>query len=1013
MKRRVRTAMGLGVLAAAGVWACGNALPVGPEEEEPSGSAGQAIMDGKDDDAATFRSVVHIGGGLSELGCSGTLIGLQTVLTAAHCFTGGTSSRFNTSCDIYAPTQPECRTTPAPVPNLMVSIPDPLATGAPVPDGSAPGDPFGATAYHGDVDGLIINPDWVTANPASPDSGPDIPGTCCGGALPCAQYCGLPYASAIGDIAILHLAKPVPPNFAVPAFSVLAAIAAPQGTAPPWTKGAYPVNLAGLVGGVVMMAGTSGTNNHQGDDWRAYGATTIASLTPPDFGGAAVACTGLNTTPPQLPTLNSINCTNCFLNWTSAPTAPLLADGGACGIPGDSGGPALLGTRGYAIGGISGIVIAGVLSTAPSAGPGCNGGTSGGRYAATWDTSDATRVYPRGTWILRHLEDFDNDGVPDEHDNCKVAPNPDQANCNKDAEDKYGYPNRGDACDPIPCPAAESTGSNVVGTFAGTDAGAVEHGVRRRDALNVEFLASHSATSGAHMGKPVAAYTSETAETGYRYCVNRLGVVCSSSVLVDDVFYPMADGTSAFYRAHLHGTGFEPGGFVETRTYDDSSIDRTWSYQSDYLAWRSAGYIPATATNDGVHGYSTGMTGRFWSHSTSSVGRKSNQHGTGCAVNLSGVGDGDHLSNHYETMAPDARYDANIIGAFTPTPWWWWMVDEDGDPGPDGDPIPAPWLGTRAESALLMSAGGHFAILNHGGKAVVVDAQISARVATLASQGAKFVPSAEPSLAMAPGGYATAPRALAVAANGTDVVAAITRQAGDVGAAGPVIGTTEDFGGASVTRAGGPAARSGFRAAYARSIDTAFIIGGTLGTTTNYAADVWARPVTGSGAWAKLATGTYAPQKVLAATYSFRDARLWILDELVVNRATTARLVRLDLTTGTPIVVGQWTRGTGWDSQWLVADLDGHVLLFSSSASTNRHAVARLRSAGMSSDATIAVERFAVETGFFPFAPTVDVAGYAFPVRSTTPGGLYTYDPGRRTTLPGVAGTLSSVAQML
>jgi hypothetical protein len=583
------------------------------------------------------------------------------------------------------------------------------------------------------------------------------------------------------------------------------------------------------------------------------------------------------------------------------------------------------------------------------------------------------------------------------------------------ARDKNGYPPRGDACDPIPCPATESIATNVVGSFVGTDAGGVERGIRRRDGIGGHWLASHSATSGAHMGRPGPVYAGESAETGYRYCVNVPGVrSCASSLYVNDYSYTQPDSASnPFLRAHVHGPGYEPGGFVETRTYDDTSIARTWRYQTDYLAWRGAGYIPATATNEASYGYSTGMSGRFWAHSESTVGTAGNMHGTGCAVTSAGGANGQHLSNHYETMSPDARYDATIIGSFTPVPWWWWMVDKDGDPGPDGDPLRAPWLGTRAESALLMSAGGHFALLNHGGKAVVIDAQVSARLATLASQGAKFVAASEPSLAMAPGGYATAPRALAVAANGTDVVAAITRQPGDVAATGPFLGTTEDFGGGAVTRTGGPSARIGFRAVYARSIDTAFIVGGTLGTTTTYAGEVWARPVVGTGAWTKLATGTYAPQKVLAATYSFRDARVWILDELVVNRVTTARLVRLDLTTGTPVTVGQWARGAGWDSQWLLVDHDGHVLLFSSSASTNRHAVARLRSAGMSSDPAIAVERFAIEAGLFPFAPTVDVAGYAFPVRSTTPGGLYTYDPGRRTALPGVAGTLSSLSQML
>ena len=869
----------------------------------------------------------------------------------------------------------------------------------------------------GDVDGLIINPDWVTATPASPDSGPDIPGTCCGGALPCAA-CGVQYSSAIGDIAMLHLAKPVPPSFAVPAFSVLAAIAAPQGNAPPWTRGAYPVNLPSLVNNVVMMAGTSSTNNHQGDDWRAYGPTSIASLTPPAYGGAAVPCTGLDG---GVPTTNKLTCTNCLLNWTSAPTLPLMPNGGACGVPGDSGGPALLGTRGYPIAGITGIVIGGVLSTGPTAGPGCNNKTAAGRYAATWDTSDATRLYPRGTWILQHLSDFDGDTVPDDHDNCPVAPNPDQSNCNSDAEEKFGYPRRGDACDPIPCPHARPTVPvNEQRSVTGGGLTTMAHGIVRRDHLTVTPRPSTSTMNGAHMGKLGPRYVPTNVETGYRYCVNRIGLNCALAGVISDSFYPMSDGPTSparpFLRPTLAGPGLA-GSYVETATYDGADRSRTWNYGGDYTSWTSASpaYIPATWTDDPNYGVSTGLTGRFWAHAVTSIGTQAdqNQHGTGCATRLDGTVDGTQLANHYEVLAPDAHYDApTSTPSLNPDPWFWWLVDKDGDPGPDGDAIPGPWAGERGESALFLRADGHTTFLNRGGRAIVIDSQIQARLATLLSQGAKFTGPAEPSLLMAVGGASTRPRAIAVAADGTDVLAGVARQAGTVGANGPVLGTTEDFGGASLVRGGGPAARSAFRAVYARSIDLAFVIGGTLGTTTTFAADVWARPVVGSGAWAKLATGSYSPQKVLAATYSPSDGRLWILDEITVNRLPTARLVRLDLTTGTPVTVGQWTRGTGWDSQWLVADLDGHVLLFSSSASTDRHAVARLHGAGMSSDPTVVVDKLAVESGMFPFAPVVDVVGYSFPTRHTDSSGT-TFDPGRRASLPGTAATLSNLSQLL
>ncbi len=52
-------------------------------------------------------------------------------------------------------------------------------------------------------------------------------------------------------------------------------------------------------------------------------------------------------------------------------------------------------------------------------------------------------------------------------DNCPFGiENPDQANCNRRAEDVLGLPTRGDACDPVPCAAATGASTDLVSQFS-------------------------------------------------------------------------------------------------------------------------------------------------------------------------------------------------------------------------------------------------------------------------------------------------------------------------------------------------------------------------------------------------------------------------------------------------------------------------------------------------------------------------------------------------------------------
>src|SRR5262249_32312330 len=86
------------------------------------------------------------------------------------------------------------------------------------------------------------------------------------------------------------------------------------------------------------------------------------------------------------------------------------------------------------------------------------------KSVVTWDTKlDSGELINTGTWLGSHLADWDQDGTADADDNCPLAPNPSQANCNRDAEDARGVARLGDACDPIPCAETSTKATAFVG----------------------------------------------------------------------------------------------------------------------------------------------------------------------------------------------------------------------------------------------------------------------------------------------------------------------------------------------------------------------------------------------------------------------------------------------------------------------------------------------------------------------------------------------------------------------
>ena len=173
-------------------------------------------------------------------------------------------------------------------------------------------------------------------------------------------------------------------------------------------------------------------------------------------------------------------------------------------------------------------------------------------------------------------------------------------------------------------------------------------------------------------------------------------------------------------------------------------------------------------------------------------------------------------------------------------------------------------------------------------------------------------------------------------------------------------------------------ARVRFRAVYSRATARLFIIGGEDPVTHAPRGDIWYRSIDAGGGWGVVPALEFQPSTLLAATYSFIDGKLWILDSIPKNaNKLVVRLSTVDPMTGKTALVGQWPRLKHYDAHWLLVDHDGSVLLVASSQKLRRHSVFRLKTTG--SGALL----LRTASGFLPWAPVVDLAGYGFVVQDS------------------------------
>ncbi|MCA9624467.1 MAG: thrombospondin type 3 repeat-containing protein, partial [Myxococcales bacterium] len=606
----------------------------------------------------------------------------NVVLTAAHCFT-----QVATRCAPYEYAQPLAPDAGA----FKVTIP-------PIDPNSPPGQPKFLTDYDDTnsrkIDVLAIQPHPARIRNLVED--------CCNGDVTtCSDVCtlksGLKLGHRLHDLALAYLAEPVTD---IAPMDVLLEVAASSETAVP-SIGRYHVDWSALAGTLLGVAGTSASDGDTTGRDRVYGTVSLSSAAYPYPSDAPnqVSLTQFGCDPDTAVNVE-YSCPECTVGTVADPS---------CTVPGDSGGPVFLNATnigGDPIPGFTSSVVAGALKS------GAGSSTCGSawmRHTGTWDAMYTLGGFSvpteNGSWIRARRQDFDNDGVPNETDNCPVAPNPKQENCNVDAEDAKGYPRRGDACDPIPC-AASDVAPPVEVVTASSNNGFVTtiQGRRYQDTFAVLPRASQEFGNGSNMGDAQDSLSVPGVGTHYSFCQrDPVHQVHCGSESIDNGFLDPAEGlpdpSRPYHLARVGPTGATSAGFTnEPVDYPQAPMDRTWHYLDDSALWEQEHWIDPVSGAVVGSGWGTNLDGRFWFHSDTSVGTAAAGSSTGYRVRPDGTTspDDQHLSNHYFPMKPDGAFVRAHVGVLLDWPELWF---------PLCDPLREIWDGFGEERGPIVPLG--------------------------------------------------------------------------------------------------------------------------------------------------------------------------------------------------------------------------------------------------------------------------------------------------------------------
>ena len=256
-------------------------------------------------------------------------------------------------------------------------------------------------------------------------------------------------------------------------------------------------------------------------------------------------------------------------------------------------------------------------------------------------------------------------------DNCPNVYNPDQANCNFEFEEAsiargVSVPILGDACDPVPCPHAQTSvrppNSCVSGPTFYRDV---------QDEIVVRPIGPHR-LDAISRGTTPPAVAIGTLPTKARFCheSKRLGIDCSDpAVLQDNQLFEersaegvlLASPDAPWQRITLREG---PAGPAQLRNsnegfslrYEDGAEHVfVWDYKADDAFWHRTGLdvIGSNVLEDDcsksfLFGPGTCLHGKFWTHADTNIGATAPM-AAGHDVGIHG----NDLANHIFDMAPD------------------------------------------------------------------------------------------------------------------------------------------------------------------------------------------------------------------------------------------------------------------------------------------------------------------------------------------------------------------------
>lgn len=575
-------------------------------------------------------------------------------------------------------------------------------------------------------------------------------------------------------------------------------------------------------------------------------------------------------------------------------------------------------------------------------------------------------------------------------DNCPKLNNPGQENCNSTSEDRQLAEILGDACDPVPCPRFTPLFANV------TPSGPSTEEISKLQTLLFRPIGAHHVETSALAGLEVE---SDIA-TSPRFCLSvpSQNIDCFAPLAISDDWLgtSLTTGAIAGTRAQetldhwWHRTTVDmylpdmAQGVVEYKT--GNLFPKPWSWIADFDYWRGtfwgAPWFPDPNVPQGLNPTYAKPTGRFWMHGHSTLGTPANAGAGVHHLAQNPAMPAFMLANHYRPLYPHTRYVTNTELPFIDI---FWTHDCPRCPCPgcqfnppticsDCPPIfDLPGF-EPGESQILVrqTVAGipSYGVFTPQRRVAPLTGTLRPNLQTSLNADLRWVNQAEPSAMF--GGGPGAPLAVGLSQDGVAVLDTVVLAGGQLLGEGDRVSTPRSLAAPELS-APQPGPREGFQAVYSRSLRRIFLIGGQDPVSQAPIGDLWQRPVDAS-TWTRIPTRGYTPERALAATFSYRDNRLWILDDRPgPGNSRRARLVRLDTQSGNVDIIGEWPRTNVARRFWLLLDQDSESVLLVATRSTGLGTIVARFNVGESGARLEGLWTAPLRT---VAPPVVDMAGY-------------------------------------